>query len=171
MSLQSVSRSSESWVLDTPAEDMQRPGWLRMVRGEISLSCRLYTPLRSRDLDEVFFPFFFLDEVFLTNQRYVGHSPGGHNESDTAERLNSRNHPIPLSVSRTHLEKRNTLSIHFHVGHETQISEAKKSAQKERKANDTIANIPTEQSRACQRIVARRRPMSGTGPQGGNKNT
>ena len=143
-----------------------------MVRGEISLSRRLYTPLRSRDLDEVFFPFFFfLDEVFLTNQRYVGHSPGGHNESDTAERLNSRNHPIPLSVSKTHLEKRNTLSIHFHVGHETQISEAKKSAQKERKANDTIANIPTEQSRACQRIVARRRPMSGTGPQGGNKNT
>ena len=77
--------------------------------------------------------FFFFDEVFLTNQRYVGHSPGGHNESDTAERLNSRNHPVSLSVSRTHLEKRNTLCIHFHVGHETQISEAKKSTQEKGK--------------------------------------
>ena len=118
-----------------------------------------------------FLSFFFFDEVFLTNQRYVGHSPGGHNESDTAEQLNSKNHPIPLSVSRTHLGKRNTLCTHFHVGHETQISEAKKSAQKGRKANDIEANIPTEQSRACRRIVARGRPTSGAGPQGGNKNT
>ena len=115
--------------------------------------------------------FFFFDEVFLTNQRYVGHSPGGHNESDTAEQLNSKNHPIPLSVSRTQLGKRNTLCTHFHVGHETQISEAKKSAQKGRKANDIEANIPTEQSSACRRIVARGRPTSEMDPQDGNKNT
>ena len=38
---------------------MQLPGWLRRVRREISLSRWLYTPLRSRDLDEVFFLSFF----------------------------------------------------------------------------------------------------------------
>ena len=66
--------------------------WTRLKR--LSSSSRLY------DLDEVFFPFFFffLGEVFLTNQCYVGYSPGGHEESDTTERLNSRNHPVPLSV-------------------------------------------------------------------------
>ena len=48
---------------------------------------------------------------------------------------------------------------------------ANKSKQKERKANDTKANILTEQSRACQRIVARGWPRSETGPQDGYKNT
>ena len=49
-----------------------------------------------------------------------------------------------------------------------QISQKKK---KERKANDKKANILTEQSRACQRIVARGRLTSETGPQDGNRNT
>ena len=150
--IMSAGHSSRGDAASKVAEEGQRGNFL---------SRRLYTSLRSHDLDE----------VFLTNQRYVGHSPGGHNESDTAERLNSKNHPIPLSVSKTHLEKRNTLCTHFHVGHETQISEAKKSAQKGRKANDIEANIPTEQSRACRRIVARGRPMSEMDPQDGNKNT
>ena len=64
-----------------------------------------------------FFPFFFFDEVFLTNQRYVGYSPGGHKESDTTEQLNSKTHPVSLSVLKTHLEKRNILWIHFDVEH------------------------------------------------------
>ena len=42
---------------------------------------------------------------------------------------------------------------------------------KERKANDIKANIPTEQSRACRRIVARGWPTSEMDPQDGNKNT
>ena len=51
------------------------------------------------------FLFFFFDEIFLTSQHFVGYSQGGHKESDTSERLNSKTHPVTLSVLNTNLER------------------------------------------------------------------
>ena len=150
---------------------MQLPGWLRRVRGEISLSFWLDTLLSSHDLDDVLFPFFFFGWGFLnqsTLRRLQSRGSQGVRHNWAAEQQNS---PYNSQCLEHPFRKINTLWIHFDVEHQTQVSKANKSKQKERKANDTKANILTEQSRACQRIVARGQLTSETGPQDGNRNT
>ena len=115
--------------------------------------------------------FFFFGWDFLNQStfcRLQSRRSQGVRHNWAAEQQNS---PCISQCLEHPFRKINTLWIHFDVEHQTQVSKANKSKQKERKANDTKANILTEQSRACQRIVAKGWLTSETGPQDGNRNT
>ena len=162
--IMSAGHSSRGDAASKVAEEGQRGNFL---------SRRLYTSLRSHDLDEVFFLsfFFFFWWGFLNQSTLCRPQSRGSQRIRHSWATQQQKSPCISQCLEDPFRKEKYLVHSLPCGTWNTNFRSKEVDTRERKANDIKANIPTEQSRACRRIVARGRPMSEMDPQDGNKNT